>query len=91
MNSSLIGKIEKARRYAQELHRVRITSLEADFQGEHSTHKVGFADGEWRCTCQFFSGWGTCSHTMAMERILGEMLAEQSEPETALKSGVTNR
>ncbi len=82
MNSSLIGKIEKARRYAQELHRVRITSLRADFQGEHSTHKVAFDAGEWHCSCEFFSKWNTCSHTMALERILGDMMAVGGEEPT---------
>ena len=79
MNSSLIGKIEKARRYAQELHRVKITSLQADFQGEHRTHKVAFDNGEWHCSCEFFSKWDTCSHTMALERILGDMMAAGDE------------
>lgn len=91
MNSSLIGKIEKARRYAQELHRVKITSLEADFQGQHRVHKVRFCDGEWRCTCEFFSKWETCSHTMAMQRIMGEMMAEQSDEEPTLKTVATGR
>ncbi|MGQ9675554.1 MAG: hypothetical protein ACUVX1_07805 [Chloroflexota bacterium] len=85
MNSSLIGKIEKARRYAQELHRVKITGLEADFQGEHSAHRVTFGDGEWCCDCEFFSKWNTCSHTMAMERIMGNMMA-QGDEESTLRS-----
>ena len=86
MNSSLIGKIEKARRYAQELDRVRIVQLAADFRGDHGLHKVRFAGGDWECNCEFFSRWGTCSHTMAMQRMLDPMLAEEREQEHAANS-----
>jgi hypothetical protein len=82
VNSSLIGKIEKARRYAKEPNRVGITELKAGFQGEHSVHKVEYRDGQWQCSCGFFSGFGTCSHTMAMQRMLGEMMAGQSDSVT---------
>lgn len=76
MNSSLIGKIEKAKRYAQERERIRLTALTATFRGENDSHEVALQDGRWRCTCDFFAGWGACAHTMAMERILDVMLPE---------------
>jgi hypothetical protein len=74
MNSSLIGKIEKAKRYAQERQRIRFTSLSIDFNGENGDHKVSLADEQWRCSCDFFEGHGACAHTMALERILEGML-----------------
>ncbi|MBI2322221.1 MAG: hypothetical protein HYU88_09085 [Chloroflexi bacterium] len=74
MHSSLIGKIEKAKRYAQEHDRVRFLSLAVDFRGENDTHRVALADGKWQCACEFFAGWGLCSHTMALERMLAPML-----------------
>ncbi|MDF3017039.1 MAG: zinc finger protein, partial [Thermomicrobiales bacterium] len=40
MNSSMIGKIEKAHRYAQEPERVRFQSLKATFHGGHDDHTV---------------------------------------------------
>ena len=73
MNSSLIGKIEKAKRYAEERDRIRFTDLSVTFHGEHNDYAVECVDGSWRCSCNFFAGWGTCSHTMALQRILGEM------------------
>ena len=75
MNSSLIGKIEKAKRYSEERHRLRFKSFAVDFEGDNSSHTVSYdADGGWRCTCNFFAGRGLCSHTMALERILEGML-----------------
>ena len=78
MNSGLIGKIEKAKRYAQERGRMHISGLKVDFDGENDRHEVAFEDEAWRCTCEFFVGWGACAHTMALERILEGMLPKSS-------------
>lgn len=74
MNSSVIGKIEKARRYAQEKHRIRFESFEVSFRGENGDHKVNLSGDKLRCTCDFFAGYSTCAHTMALERVLEGML-----------------
>ena len=74
MQSSLIGKIEKAKRYAQEKDRVTFYELAVKFRGENSDYNTSYKDGKWHCTCGFFSKWSACSHTMAMEKILGNML-----------------
>lgn len=74
MNSSVIGKIEKARRYAQERNRIRFTALAVDFHGENGDHRVEFSDGRWSCSCDFFAGYRACAHTMALERVLEGML-----------------
>ena len=79
MNSSMIGKIEKARRYAEEPERAQIQQMTVKFEGEHDTYRVSFDGGEWSCDCHSFTALqlGTCSHIMAMERLLGGMtLAE---------------
>jgi len=81
MQSSLIGKIEKANRYARETDRVTFNELSVKFRGENDTYDTSLKDGKWRCTCNFFSKWGLCCHTMAMEKILSNML-----PPEALKS-----
>ena len=74
MQSSLIGKIEKANRYAQETERVTFSEFAVNFRGENSTYTTGYNGGNWQCTCPFFAKWGLCSHTMAMEKILARML-----------------
>ena len=78
MQSSLIGKIEKAKRYAQEVDRVTFSEFSVKFRGENNNYITGYADGKWHCTCDFFSGWGCCSHTMTLERILGDMLPAEA-------------
>jgi len=78
MQSSLIGKIEKAKRYAQETNRVTFTSLAIKFHGDNNDYDTSFRDGKWQCSCSFFARWGLCSHTMALEKILGEMLPQEA-------------
>jgi hypothetical protein len=78
MQSSLIGKIEKAKRYAQEKERVTFCDLSVKFRGENSDYTTGYKDGKWHCTCSFFASWGLCSHTMAVEKILSGMLPPEA-------------
>ena len=74
MDSGMIGKIEKAKRYAEEPERIRFEEFQLKFQGTNGPHTVTFDRGKWHCTCRFFATRGVCSHSMAMERILGVML-----------------
>ena len=74
LNSSLIGKIEKAKRYQQEPERINFQSLSVTVNGENATHKVSLEGTTWRCDCDFFNHHNTCSHVMAMQRILAPML-----------------
>ena len=77
MDSGMIGKIQKAKRYAQELDRIAFNEFTVTFKGNHDTYEVTYDTGQWGCGCNFFASHGVCSHTMALERILGVML----EPE----------
>jgi hypothetical protein len=86
MDSGMVSKIEKARRYAEEKDRVRFAQFEVTFKGDNNTHTVRYDKGTWRCGCRFFAQRGVCSHTMAMERILAGMLPEESAPEAAVTS-----
>ena len=78
MQSSLIGKIEKAKRYAQETNRVTFSEFSVKFRGENNNYIVSYKDGKWHCSCSFFSTWELCSHTMALEKILGDMLPPEA-------------
>lgn len=78
MNSSVIGKIEKAKRYAQERERILFNSLSVRFHGENGDHEVTLSGEKWHCTCEFFSGYGTCAHSMALEHVLEGMLPVQA-------------
>ncbi len=81
MDSGMVSKIEKARRYAEEKDRVQFTRFEVVFDGDHNTYNVSYDDGVWQCGCRFFAQRGVCSHSMAMERILSGMLPERSSPD----------
>jgi hypothetical protein len=79
MDYGMIGKIEKAKRYAQERERIRIEVFKASFDGKHNRHEIEFDHGQWKCDCDFFITRGVCSHTMALERILEGMLPASVE------------
>jgi hypothetical protein len=79
MNSSLIGKIEKARRYAQEPERAQFQSLHVRFQGGHDVYDVRLENQEWTCNCHTYDSLGTCSHIMTMERLLAPMIPVEVE------------
>ena len=80
MYSGLIGKVQKAKGYAQERERVSFSSFAASFRGEHGNYQVIYREGSWRCSCDFFVGHHTCSHAMALERMLEGMIPEPVAP-----------
>ncbi|MDQ4099185.1 MAG: hypothetical protein M3121_01635 [Chloroflexota bacterium] len=79
MNSSMIGKIEKAHRYAREPERVRFTALEAKFHGGHDDYVISLDGNGWQCTCHNFQAHmvESCSHIMALQHLLAPMLSEE--------------
>ena len=79
MDSGMISKIQKAKRYAEEKERVSFDALTVSFRGEHNTYAVTYDHGQWSCQCAFFAQRGVCSHTMAMERILDPMIKPSVE------------
>ena len=86
MQSSLIGKIQKANVYAREPERLSFAAFSTTFRGEHDSYTVGYDGRHWSCTCDFFGHYGLCTHTMAVEKLLKGMLptdARQSMPTAA--------
>jgi hypothetical protein len=82
MDSGMIGKILKAKQYAQEPDRIEFSSFSVIFHGENDDHLVTFSDGVWNCQCRFFATHSVCSHTMALEKVLGDMLRLQEQGES---------
>lgn len=78
MQSSLIGKIEKAKLYAQEKERITFSEFSVIFRGENDSYDTGYQDGKWHCSCNFFANWGLCSHSMALQKILDTMLPSEA-------------
>jgi len=79
MHSSLIGKVEKANRYARERDRLTFDRLSVTFRGDNDTHHVSLDAGAWHCTCHYFESWKSCVHQLTLQKILGEMLPEASQ------------
>ncbi len=79
MNSSLISKVEKSRRYAEEPERVRFQEFEVSFQGENDEHHVTMKDVDFTDTSHSFQALGTSSHIMALQKILAPMLTDDQQ------------
>ncbi len=79
MDHGMIGKIEKAKRYAQERDRFRFDQFHVTFSGENNNHQVSFDSGVFKCDCEFFLLREVCSHTMALEQLLANMLPQAAE------------
>ena len=54
MDSGMIGKIEKAKRYAEERDRVEFEAFTVTFDGANNPHTVHFDCGKWQCDCSYF-------------------------------------
>jgi hypothetical protein len=80
MDSAMINKIQKAKRYAaEERNRIHIQELTVTFNGANNPHNVAFQNGAWQCDCDFFQTRGSCSHTMALEMIFEEAKLQLSQ------------
>ena len=72
------GKIEKAKRYAQERDRFRFEQFHLTFSGDNNPHTVSFDKGVFHCDCEFFTLHHWCAHTRALEMVLDKMLPEMA-------------
>ncbi len=77
MDSGMIGKVEKAKRYAQERKRIHFHTFTVTMDGENNPHQIRYADGQWECDCSYFKTHKLCSHTMALEIVLENMIPEK--------------
>ena len=74
MDSGMIGKIEKGIKYAREPERFEFSRIRVNVRGTNTTHSVEYNTGAWNCDCEFFITHKQCSHTIAVEKLLGKML-----------------
>lgn len=83
MDYGMIGKLDKAKRYAEQRDRFHFQSFSITMDGDNNPHHVSYDNGEWSCDCEFFKTRGRCSHSMALEIILKGMVQEAVEKRTA--------
>ena len=74
MDYGMIGKIEKAKRYAEQPERITFRSLSIDFKGDNSSYHVTLGNDGWDCTCAGFRAHAICPHVMGIERLFKPML-----------------
>jgi hypothetical protein len=70
MDYGMIGKLEKAKRYAEDPKRFQFHKFELTFHGDNNDHKVMYADGVFACDCEFFLTHKRCAHTIALDEHL---------------------
>ena len=76
MYSSLISKIEKAKRYAEQPERITFESFNVRFRGDNGSHRVSLKGDEWSCECDHFKTSGLCAHVMTLQRLFAAHLAD---------------
>ena len=76
MDYGMIGKIQKSKRYAEERYRFQFKKFELTFDGDNNPHNVTFENGVFQCDCEFFLTHQRCTHTMALEILLKDMIPE---------------
>ncbi len=77
MDYARISKIEKSKIYAEERSdRIDFISLKATIKGDNNgSHLVEYNDGTWICDCNYNrSRHEVCTHIMALERVLANMV-----------------
>lgn len=79
MHSSVIGKIEKANRYARELDRIKFERMSLTFRGDNDSHRVRLDADGWACTCHAFGTSQDCAHVLALQKMFGGMLTETAQ------------
>ncbi|MGD2027098.1 MAG: SWIM zinc finger family protein [Anaerolineales bacterium] len=77
MDNGMIRKYAKAKMYAEERDRIKFKNFTVEIDGKNNPHHVSYDNGKWQCDCDYFIGRERCSHTMALEIILQEMLTEE--------------
>jgi hypothetical protein len=77
MDNGMIRKYQKAKLYAEERARFKFQNFTVEIDGKNNPHHVSYDGGIWQCDCDYFIGRGRCSHTMALEILLQDMLLEE--------------
>ncbi len=71
---NVVSDVDKSIRYAGELERITFTSFDVTFEGDHNVHHISYDNGTWNSGDSFFRSHNYSSHTIALERIFGDML-----------------
>lgn len=78
---NVVSDVDKSIRYAGETERITFLSFDVTFEGDHNSHQLSYDNGKWQSEDAFFKARGYSAHTMAMERVLGNMLKKPKADE----------
>ena len=53
MDSGMIGKIQKAKQYAEERDRIEFRTFSVVLHGDNHDHSVSYEMGQWQCECSY--------------------------------------
>jgi len=67
----------KAEEYASKPERFTFHFVEVEVRGESGSHLVLYGDKNGSCECDFFKEHETCSHVMAVGRVLKPLALAQ--------------
>jgi hypothetical protein len=90
MDYSMIGKIEKSKRYAEEPERVTFHTLKVEFKGSNNTYDITLSPEGWHCSCPGFQKYAICPHIMTLERLFSPMLKRERLPYAAGQNVVSD-
>lgn len=65
----LIKKIKKAKSYIAHSELFTHSSNKIDLRSEHGVRELLLEKGQWLCSCEFFSKYHICSHSIATQEI----------------------
>ncbi len=80
MDTNTISRIQKAKQYANEPHRVTFENFELQFKGDNDTYTTMLGAEGWHCSCPGFQKYAICPHIMALEKIFSVMLKRDPTP-----------
>lgn len=90
MDYSMIGKIQKAKQYAEQPDRVTFLSFQVEFKGKNDTYMITLSPEGWHCTCPGFQHYAICPHIMTLERLFAPMLKRARLPYAAGQNVVSD-
>jgi hypothetical protein len=90
MDYGMIGKIEKAKRYAEEPSRITFNRFTVEFKGDNNSYVISLDEHGWNCTCPGFHTHRICPHIMALERLFRPILKRDPLPYAAGQNVVSD-
>lgn len=74
VSKKILRKEEKSKKYLNELYRFNLDTIGITINSEHGIRNVKYENEKFSCTCDFYKYYGTCSHIMAVEKLVDKLI-----------------